>query len=338
MRRIVCMFITILLFLSPTINAHANDNTALRTALTLTFKDENENPLENIGFRMYRIGTYKSGQTGTTYSYTLSDWASGYPVSLDDIDWDNYGDVTALTGTLQGYIMTDTKNPTPYKTASTGHDGNVIFEEVESGLYLIIGDSLVYKDGGVTVLCTPQSVLVPLPYPSGQANGYGNHEVVLDLKRDTAVIEDTTQVTVIKKWEGSENHPSSVNIQLLKDWESYEDVTLDESNNWKYTWTNLEAGHTWRVTEENVPDSYTVSVEQDNTVFTVTNTGNSTTVPAPQTPSTEVQPSPTEKQPSETTTVWETIKTGEINIIPAIIGIAIMAITAGMLIYRKKKA
>lgn len=47
---------------------------------------------------------------------------------------------------------------------------------------------------------------------------------------------------------------------------------LDQSNDWRYTWTGLEPDSVWNVVEQKVPEGYTVSVRKDGLSIVITNT------------------------------------------------------------------
>ena len=91
---------------------------------------------------------------------------------------------------------------------------------------------------------------------------------------------DTVTRKVLKVWNdaGQERErPDRITIQLLKNGEIYDTVTLSERNNWRYSWNDLpKYGKNglpidWRVVEV-TPDGYTVSITQEAGTFVVTNT------------------------------------------------------------------
>ena len=51
-------------------------------------------------------------------------------------------------------------------------------------------------------------------------------------------------------------------------------VTLSKDNNWKYTWSDLDATCEWTVTEERVKGYNNPKVKKNGTIITVTNTCN----------------------------------------------------------------
>ena len=79
---------------------------------------------------------------------------------------------------------------------------------------------------------------------------------------------------MLKVWEDGdgENRPESIQVQLLKNGEVAETVTLSAGNNWRYTWRNLSEKEDWRVVEKETPKGYTVTVSQEGITFVMTNT------------------------------------------------------------------
>lgn len=82
-----------------------------------------------------------------------------------------------------------------------------------------------------------------------------------------------TSLTVNKEWildDGGEA-PVSVTVELLRNNSVYEEVTLDEDNDWSHTWTGLDGRYNWRVREADVPDGFTAEVSHHGTIWTITN-------------------------------------------------------------------
>ena len=82
-----------------------------------------------------------------------------------------------------------------------------------------------------------------------------------------------TSLTVNKEWildDGGEA-PVSVTVELLRNNRVYEEVTLDEDNDWSHTWTRLDNRYNWKVQEADVPDGFTAEVSHRGTIWTITN-------------------------------------------------------------------
>ena len=91
----------------------------------------------------------------------------------------------------------------------------------------------------------------------------------------------TVDKTVTKQWEDNDNisglRPTSIQVQLKRNDEIYGDVvTLNATDHWRYTWTNLEKydsnGELYRYTVAEISEvpNYTTSYSDDT--FTITNT------------------------------------------------------------------
>ena len=82
-----------------------------------------------------------------------------------------------------------------------------------------------------------------------------------------------TRLTVNKEWildDGGEA-PASVIVELLRNNKVHDEVTLDEDNDWTYTWTHLDDRYNWKVQEADVPDGFTAEVSHRGTIWTITN-------------------------------------------------------------------
>lgn len=81
-------------------------------------------------------------------------------------------------------------------------------------------------------------------------------------------------ITVKKEWNNDKNNklPSSVTIELLKDNIVIDTITLNNDNNWTYTWNNIEKSDKYSVREINIPLGYTASYRNEGYNYIVTNT------------------------------------------------------------------
>ncbi len=87
---------------------------------------------------------------------------------------------------------------------------------------------------------------------------------------------EPVELTVKKVWADENNkngnRPGSVTVTLYKGQEAVEKVTLSDTNNWTYTWENLDGSYVWSVLETGIPKGYTPSYRMEGTVVTITNT------------------------------------------------------------------
>jgi len=85
-------------------------------------------------------------------------------------------------------------------------------------------------------------------------------------------------VMVSKVWNDNNNpeRPSEIKVQLYKNnIPEGAPVTLDNGNNWKYTWTDLPVASAWTVDETNIPKGYSKEISgSELTGFIITNSNN----------------------------------------------------------------
>ena len=81
-------------------------------------------------------------------------------------------------------------------------------------------------------------------------------------------------LTVQKIWDDgdSEDRPSSISVELMRDGDVYKTVRLNAGNQWTYTWDNLSSRYDWSVAEAEVPEGYKASYSTDGTVTWIINT------------------------------------------------------------------
>lgn len=82
-----------------------------------------------------------------------------------------------------------------------------------------------------------------------------------------------TSVSVKKKWEDNGiDRPKSITVQLYRNNKAYgAPVVLNEGNNWKYTWSNMEGAYNWTVEEKDVPEGYEATITHEGNSWTIIN-------------------------------------------------------------------
>lgn len=77
----------------------------------------------------------------------------------------------------------------------------------------------------------------------------------------------------VKAWrDGGRGRPVSVSVEVRRDGQLQQPVTLSAENNWMYTWKAVDDGSVWTVNEVNVPAGYTVGIQRSGDTFSITNT------------------------------------------------------------------
>lgn len=141
------------------------------------------------------------------------------------------------------------------------------------------------------------SLRVELDVPAELGNQYANRVGEVDWVFLAEGIE-YEKLTVHKVWDdnGYPFRPKSIDVNLLRDGEVYETVTLNKDNQWTYTWDELDDRYNWTVDEVSVRGYKTTYTTDGNTVF-ITNYRDYEPIVIPD-PSPEPSPGPDEPTPT----------------------------------------
>lgn len=266
MKRVVCKrawaavlaALLCLLTLSPALalTGSYGELDGARCTLAVTYHP-GDAPAEGVRFRLWRAADVSAS------GYTPLPFVWKYHTLAGVEGW------KAKADTLYSYLLRDGVAPTA--EAATDGEGVARFEDLEQGLYLLAGSSLT-RGGRVY---TPTPTLVCLPN-SGDFYTWDT-DVAITCKftyRTLSGGSETVQRRVLKTWEdeGAEDlRPESVTVDLLRDGQVYDTVTLTAAENWRYTWEELPADGDWRVAERENGD-YNVRAERQGVTFVLTNT------------------------------------------------------------------
>ena len=198
--KIIAIFIAMLMMvnIAPKM-LYAEEKVDMNQKCTLEIKYE----AIDAQLRLYRIA-----EIDEDASFTLTEAYQDYRVALDD-------DAEAAALALESYINRDQKVPEAY--AQTDENGVVRFENLETGIYLLLSNR-VEKD---RFCYEPLPVMVSLPSKSVEMSQY-QYDVVINMKYTKMNIEDlpeTIDMKVMKSWVGgsAQNQPKSIVATLLKD-------------------------------------------------------------------------------------------------------------------------
>lgn len=224
------------------------------TSLSMTLKYSGDDVLYASGAE---ITLYKVADCKTTSSAVSYDLTSGYAASGLDLD----GKITqSMIDDLVKY--TDSNSITGI-TKSTDNNGEVVFDGLESGVYLVSATSL--PDGFSSFV----PFLYYLPF-FDQDTGAWVYDGVAEPKISYYPPVD---ITVKKVWnDDGKDRPASITVQLENEDGIVDTVVLNSANGWKHEWTNMRADKKWTVKETNVPKGYQVTYSSAGLDFTVTNT------------------------------------------------------------------
>lgn len=229
------------------------------TSLTILYSNDDV-PLSLVKFSVYKVAT-----VSRVFYYTLTKDFANYPIKYNGLRTvDQWRD---LATTLDGYVAKD--GIKPIIEGLTDDSGILKLSDLETGLYLVVGES---KEIGIATY-TPESFLVSLP--DLNVGNYWDYDVFVEPKFER--VDDYSRLfdkKVIKVWDdkGYEQlRPNEINVQLLKDDEVYEEVVLNEDNDWEYVFKNLDNKCNYKIVEQQI-DGYTVSVNKEGEIYTITNT------------------------------------------------------------------
>lgn len=245
-------------------------------SLTVLFLEEGSRegeapvPVEDVQFDLYYVATMEGyGE------FTLTGDFADYPVRLDNLDangWKN------LTSTLCNYIAAD--RLTPLDTGKTDENGQLEFpctkQTLVPGLYLVNTKAKV----GAEFTYRAEPFMVCLPGVNVDMTQWEYHvSARVKYTKEPNASYGTIDRRVLKVWDGDAEQicPQQVEIELRKNGQLQDTVTLNAENNWRHLWQDLPRKDSdgqpieWSVTEKKVKD-YRVSIVLEGITFQVTNT------------------------------------------------------------------
>ena len=242
-------------------------DTEQEVSLKIAYRD-GDTTLRDVEFSLYRVA-----EVADVLKFRLVEPFQKYGdhVTLKDLDAEGWKQA-ALT--LKGYVLRDDLPATARKETNTS--GEAVFEGLETGLYLVIGERT--KVGHYKYTAEPFLLCLP---GLNQKDQNWEYDLDVNVKFDRDRVggggsgeETEKNWKVLKVWKDAEyrkERPDKVEMQLLRDGQVYETVTLKEDNNWRYTWNDLSDAYEWMIVEKEI-ENYTAAVNEDGTTFVVTNT------------------------------------------------------------------
>ncbi len=259
--KIFMILISVVVVCSVSVNSlAASVDTSAKASLTINFTVDGKR-IPGGKFELYRIADIsKNGSVSLTAPF------SGYPIVFEPR---SAHEMRTLALTLKGYVIS--KNLKADFTNVTDSNGQVKFQNIPLGMYLVVGSAV--NIGNITYV--PEAFIVTLP-SEGEDKTWDYSVSV----RAKAIYNNTnipTDVRVVKVWDDDGDKSArteSVTVDLYSGDRYYSTIVLSKENNWHYTWNDLP-GIDWTVVERNVPDGYKVFVERDKFSFVITNTKDS---------------------------------------------------------------
>ncbi len=214
----------------------------------------------DVSVKLYQVAT-----VSRDFQYNATEAFAACGLNFNGVasqsEWNTVG------STLNNYIAA--YEVTPSCTQQTNADGNVVFTDLEPGLYLTSAVQVTH-DGFRYYFASVLSAL-----PNLNEDNLWQYDVSAKCKPDVdnPTGEDIAY-KVLKLWKDDgkeEKRTESVEIDILKDGETVKTVVLSDDNDWSYSWYAEDDGCVWSVKERNIPAGYTMTVEKNLTTFTVIN-------------------------------------------------------------------
>ena len=237
-RKINSIFIAIIIFFFGTISiVNASDleipenhkivdfNKKGSIKITLQEK-ENKQGINGAEISLYQIANANEKDNNLVFNYVEE-------LEMCEADLSNFKD-ESLTENIKKCISETTTNTKKI----TDSNGIVKFNDLKLGLYL------VKQTNKVEGFSSIDEFLVMIP-----KNIDSNWTYNIEAKPKTEIYQ-TIDLQVIKEWNKQNKNnklPESVTIELLKDEEVIDTVTLSELNNWTYTWDDIEKSDKYSV-------------------------------------------------------------------------------------------
>lgn len=251
--------------------------------------------IEGMKWNIYKVGELDTQSSSVRFNaYAPFD---RYYVYITDISANH---LTDMASTLENMAVLD--KVAPLASGTSDANGEVTFDGLEAGLYLLSGKYHKSADGLNSYRPAPS--LVEITDAGGTLH--------IDAKiTPLLTLDDEIKAHTVKKiWENDMGaiRPESVNVEIYQDGELVEVVELNEANNWTYRWTTgIDAD--WRVKEKDYFDKYTVvyrsSDVDDVSQYAIINTYDED--------GDNVPPPPVTTTPAVTTTATTTRKSGPLE-------------------------
>ena len=223
--------------------------------------------------KLEKIVSGNAPSTPETYHFTLEalggaplpSGAAGKTISISITGKGtaNFGDITFLNPGSYYYEISEAE--VKGSASKCDYDGTVytltVLVEEESGSLVVKSIAYTKPDGTVV----PGNAVFTNYYNS---SGGGHTEPPGPVEK--------VNLSIKKIWAGdpNPNQPQSIAVQLFKDGKPQGNpITLNQNNNWRYTWTGLDKGPAWTVDETTIPTGYTKSITGNaSSGFLITNT------------------------------------------------------------------
>ncbi|HEL2357465.1 TPA: Cna B-type domain-containing protein [Streptococcus suis] len=211
-------------------------------------------------------------------SYLQKRWEDGGYIGQQLNVEDYFGkEVVGLNG-LNFELRKESVTGELIQSGVTSAEGRLVFTGIPAGRYVIILNEEASSLSGIKYkLSVPVEVNLPVFKEDGTWYTTGEDALHVYPKQVIQVDEEKTKFHVKKVWKGKQLE--NVTVNLKKNGEIVDSIELSNSNNWEYTFENLDKqssnGETITYSaEEVVPENYTATYvpSSDGNGITITNT------------------------------------------------------------------
>lgn len=267
-RRLAALAVTTAVMLSawaPKTMAYVRPDIAKKASLEI-YCHKGDIAFGNVTFKAYKVADMND-LVQFSFCEPLKPYEDSVLIKDDmtNADWVSMADV--LTGLVQ-------RDQVPAnRTAATAENGRLKWEELETGLYLVVGEAFeretVVEGYRTKIYYKPAPFMIALP---SLVNDEWKYDLTISPKSAPSP-EGETSRRVLKVWDDAgyeRQRPQKLTFDLLRNGVVQETVELTADNNWRYQWDGLDNQYTWQIVER-TPDNYTVSTALQGITYVVTN-------------------------------------------------------------------
>ena len=244
MKKIIFILIIFVMFIG---NIKADNIVDLNKKGSISINLKGENNIVGAEIQIIQIGKVNIINNNLVFEY------------IDELNDCNYKLSDENIKNIEVCIQNKKLNVT---TKITDNNGKVLFDNLNLGVYYI------KQTNKIKNFSQMDPILIMLPK---EINNSFEYNIDASPKIE---ISDLTDIKIKKIWNTDKKDKilNHVTIELYKDKEKIETVTLNEENNWEIVIEGLPKSDSYSVKEINLPKGYTVTYNLNEYTFTVTNT------------------------------------------------------------------
>lgn len=244
MKKIIFILIIFVMFIG---NIKADNIVDLNKKGSISINLKGENNIVGAEIQIIQIGKVNIINNNLVFEY------------IDELNDCNYKLSDENIKNIEVCIQNKKLNVT---TKITDNNGKVLFDNLNLGVYYI------KQTNKIKNFSQMDPILIMLPKEINNSFEYN-----IDASPKIEIL-DLTDIKIKKIWNTDKKDKilNHVTIELYKDKEKIETVTLNEENNWEIVIEGLPKSDSYSVKEINLPKGYTVTYNLNEYTFTVTNT------------------------------------------------------------------